>query len=206
MCSIIAIFFLVVSGFLGFSMIGTSQTFTPPVEATAEVMPLIPTQAFACATQDVSQDFVQMGGVVDSSIFAPSLWTTQSDVGDQRTTTTWSSSSLNAVAYLEYLHFDCGATQEQIDDYFSPSTFQTIFSNYSSYKQTASCQRNGLRLFEFDTTLNDTDYLTRFWVEQVTPTRVADLTLTFPANQQAKAAEYAGRLFPELPTCQGAPG
>ena len=45
-----------------------------------------------------------------------------------------------------------------------------------------------------------------YWVEQVTPTRVADFALTFPANQQAKLAEYAGRLFPDLPTCTPAAG
>jgi hypothetical protein len=218
MCSIIAILLLVVSGLFGYSMVSSSQQpISPPpiveiapastqsVQATAEALPL-PTQVIACATQDSSQDLAQMTQVINAKVFEPALWTAQSDVNDQRTTTTWHSDKLGAVAYLEYLHFDCGVSQEQIDQYFTPETFQTIMSSYSSYQMTSECRHNGLRLFEFDASFNDTNYHVLYWIEQVTPTRVADITLTFPVSQQAKLSEYAGRLFPDLPTCQAASG
>ncbi|MEO8394538.1 MAG: hypothetical protein ABI700_16205 [Chloroflexota bacterium] len=208
MCSIIAFLLLVVSGFLGYSMAAQTSVATPEPQimvATAEVAP-IPTQAIACATQDVPQDLTEMSAVVDASIFAQSLWTIQSDFSDERTTTTWRADSLGAVAYLEYLHFDCGVLPDQIDQYFSPETFDTVLSTYSSHEQTAVCRQNGLRLFEFDLSFNDTRYQMRYWIKRITPTRVADFALTFPADQQAKMAEYAGRLFPTLPTCAAAAG
>ena len=207
MCSIIALLVLVVSGLFGYSMASSQQTISEPqtMEVTAEVAP-IPTQAISCATQAVSQDLSEMGAVVDAKIFEPTLWTMQNDVGDGRTTMTWRSDKLGAVAYLEYLHWDCGVSSGQIDQYFSPQSFESIWSNYSSYTQTAFCQQNDLRLFEFDATFNENDYQIRYWVEPVTPTRVADLALTFPADQQAKMAQYAGHLFPDLPTCTGAAG
>ena len=225
MCSIIAILLLVVGGLLGFSAVEQTSGLAPtpqisvetvevaptlesPVatlQATAEAVP-IPTQAISCATQDSAQDLAEMTQVIDAKIFEPAFWTARSDVSDQRTTTTWHSDKFGAVAYLEYLHFDCGVSQEQIDQYFTPQTFQTIMSSYSSYVQTAHCALNGLRLFEFDASFNDTQYHILYWVKQVTPTRVADFTLTFPIKQQSKLAEYAGRLFPALPTCQAASG
>ena len=109
MCSIIALLALVFSGFFGYAMLGSQQTISQPqimeVTPTAEVAPLIPTQAIACATQDAPQDLSEMSGVVDAKVFAPALWTMQNNVGDGRTTTTWRANSTGAVAYLEYLHF-----------------------------------------------------------------------------------------------------
>ena len=207
MCSIIALLLLVVGGFFGYSMAGSQQTISEPqiMEVTAEVAP-VPTQAISCATQAVSQDLSEMLALVDTKIFEPSLWAMQNDVGDGRTTITWRADKLGAVAYLEYLHWDCGVSSAQIDQYFSPQSFEAIWSNYTSYAQTAFCQHNDLRLFEFDATFNGNDYKIRYWVEPVTPTRVADFALTFPADQQAKMAQYAGHLFPDLPSCDPAAG
>ena len=212
MCSIIAILLLVVGGLFGVSAYEQSastaispQVVVEPAVATAEVVP-IPTQAISCAAQDTSQDLAQMLNVVNASVFPSALWKAQTDANDTRTTTTWRADSLGAVAYLEYLHFDCGVSQQQIDDYFSPENFQVILSSYSSYQQAAQCQHNGLKLFEFDLSFSGSSYHMLYWVEQVTPTRVADIALTFPASQQAKQAEYAGRLFPDLPSCERAGG
>jgi hypothetical protein len=215
MCSIIAIFLLVVSGLFGYSMVSTQQTINEPqiveipvtaeMAATAEAA-LIPTQVIACPTQSAAQDAAESLQMIDPNIFEPALWTSQGGLEDLRTTTTWRSDKLGAVAYLEFLHFDCGVSADQIDAYFSPESFQTIFSNYTSYQQTASCEHNGIRLFQFDAVSNDANYRVLYWVKQISPTRVADLMLTFPADQQAKLAQYAGRLFPNLPTCSEAGG
>ena len=133
-------------------------------------------------------------------------WTQQVSSDAAERPPTWRSSQYGAVAYLECLHYDCGVTQEQIDSYYSPAGFDVIFSNYTSYEKTAQCTRDGLRLFEFDAVSNDSDYHVLYWVEQVTPTRVAGLMLAFPATEPAQQAEYAGQLFPDLPTCEAAAG
>ena len=68
------------------------------------------------------------------------------------------------------------------------------------------CVSDDNRLFEFNATSNGSDYHVLYWVKQITPTRVADIMLTFPASQPAQQADYAGRLFPDLPTCEAATG
>jgi len=210
MCSIIAILVLIFSGFLGYSLVEQSSTVavapTPEISvATAEAVAL-PTEAIACATQPASSDMAEMQQLISPRIFESALWTRENGAGDQRTTMTWRSDRLGAVAYLEFLHFDCGVTQEQIDQYFSPENFDVILANYTSHQLIAQCEHNGVKLFEFDVTANSQSYHLLYWVKQVTPTRVADLTLTFPSQNQAKLAGYAGRLFPDLPTCTAAAG
>ena len=213
MCGIIAILLLIIGGLFGISAYESSAPLVSepqiimetPVAATAEAPP-IPTQMISCASQTTEQDFAEMSKIVAPDVFPAALWTSRSDATDSRTTTTWTADSLGAVAYLEYLHYDCGVSQQQIDDYFSSDNFKVILSNYSSYQPTAQCQHNDLKLFEFDLSFNGGSYHMLYWAKQITPTRVADLFITFPANQQAKQAEYAGRLFPDLPSCQRAGG
>ncbi len=139
--------------------------------------------------------------------FASDEWTQVLASDEFRTTGTWTMSSLGGLAYLDYLHYDCGVTQAQIDTYFSIENFSILLANYQSYQYTDLCEHDGVRLYQFDvvTTAGD-EYKMRYWVWQVSATRVASLGLTFPVTQQAALAEYAGDLFPDLPTCEPAAG
>ncbi len=200
MCGIVALLVLL-SGVFGFAAFG-SQTASAPVEVTTEVQ-AVPTQAIACATAPADQDVPAMLALVGDT-FKSSEWTQQVGGDGSRTTLTWRSAT--STAYLEYLHFDCGYSQSQLDQYFSPEGLRTMFSYYDSYQETYQCKSGDLRLHEFDLVYHGSDYHALYWVKKVSPTRIADLVLVFPTSEADQEAEYAGMLFPELPTCQAPAG
>ena len=142
---------------------------------------------------------------LDTSLFHSGDWTEQitSDGTNERHL---GANSMGAVAYMQWLHYDCGVTEADLTSYYTPEGFKRLLANYTSALQTAACENNGLRLFEFDVTANDSRLSAFYWVEQVSPTRVMNFSLTVPVNQRAKQAEYAGRLFPNLFTCAAAAG
>lgn len=206
MCLLIALL-LGFAGLFGFAGI-SSELASPPtpivVEVTAEAAQ-VPTQVFSCESVAEDQDIQSMLALVGEA-FDPTVWTQTVSSEAAKTTATWQSSEYGAVAYLEYLHYNCGVSQEQIDQYYSPAGFETLLSSYASYELTDQCASKRLKLFEFDAVSNNRNYHVLYWVEQVSPTRVAGLMLVFPTTRPAQQAEFAGRLFPELPTCEETAG
>lgn len=205
MCLLIALL-LAAFGFFGFVGM-TSEIMPPPVaavEATAEAAP-VATQAIACEPAPAAQDVDQIEALMGDA-FEPEIWAQTTTSETYRSTSMWRSSRYGAVAYVELLHYDCGITSEQVKRLYGPTGFESIFANYTSHTMTAECTVDDLRLFEFDAVSNKRDYHVLYWVEQLSPTRVAGVMLTFPASRPAQQAEYAGRLFPELPTCEAAVG
>ena len=196
MCGLIALVLLVFGGFFGFT-VAENQMLSVPAMAHAL---LAPTQGSACASSPSGQDIDNMLAFVGDS-FEPEIWMRQISSDSTRTSGVWTARSLGASASLAYLHYDCGVTQEQIDQYFGAENFKIMFSHYSSYKQTAECQAAGLKLDEFDTVFSGFNYHALLWGEQVSPTRIIGLVLVFPSSQQAKQADYARHLFPDLSTC-----
>ncbi len=206
MCALIALAFFIFAGFFGVRL-EQSQLGELPQLLTVEPtsVAIVPTQAISCAAPSTDQDINDMLALVGDT-FASKYWTQTIDSASSQRTVTWVNNSLNGLAYLDYLQFDCGVTQAQIESYYSPQGFATIFSNYQSYTQTAQCEANGINLHEFDVTAHNLDYHADYWVRKVSPTRVEGFLLVFPTDKPAQQAEYAGKLFPDLPTCEAAAG
>jgi len=200
MGGLIAILLLLLSGFLGVSM---TENQALSAQASIDVTPVATAETNSCAAP-TSHDDVHDALAVAGDNFPSTLWTvsTTDDVYPFETTVTWLSNRLGAVAFLEYLHYDCGVTQQDIDQWVMPERFKTVFANFSSYEQTTHCQKNDIQLFEFSvvTTYGSNDHAL-YWVKQVSPTRVAAFNLILPDSYHAKQAVYAQKLFPELPTC-----
>jgi hypothetical protein len=205
MCLLIALL-LGIAGLFGFAGI-SSEFASPPagaIEVTAEAVQ-IPTQAISCESVSEEEDIRNMLTLVGDT-FESTAWTQEISNDASRTTGMWRASASGAVVYVEVLHYDCGISREQIKQNYDAAGFANIFSNYSSHSMTAQCAADGVRLFEFDAVFDGGDYHVLYWVKQPSPTRVAGIMMTFPASDQAQLAEYAGRLFPELPTCEAAAG
>ena len=205
MCSIIALLLIVFAGFFGYA---TFEVSAPDVSlAQSEIgVPSVESPApISCASPSADADIAAALAFTGDTFAAPT-WTDQVSSDSTKTTVTWTASSLGAVAYLEYLHYDCGYTQKQIDEYYGAASWATIFSNYDTYEKVAECRYENTRLYEYNASLNGTDYVVHYWVKPATDTRVAGLMLVIPADQVATMAQYAGELFPKLPTCQAAAG
>ena len=197
MCSIIVALLLMLSGFLGYSSLAyqTSSQEPSTVDATPCAMP--------ASREDITDALDQA-----DDIFDPSLWTVEITNGiyTAQTTISWLSSQFGAVAFLYYLHYDCGVPPGAIRQYLSPEGFDTIFENYRPYEQTDHCKMGGTELYEFDVvTSYGEDAHALFWVKQTSSTRVVMLNFILPTVFRAKQADYGRQLFPELPAC-AAPG
>lgn len=175
-----------------------------PTDPSAEVDttdPLALPELLDCEPQSTAGDSAAAMQVIDPRIFEPSIWAMESGLQDDRETTTWRAERYGALAYMEVLHYDCGVSEAALDEFFGPAGFDVMLSTYDSHAQTAECRLNGLRLYEFDATLNGTDYHYRQWARQASPTRVVSFSIVFPTSWETKLAGYASRLYPELPGC-----
>ncbi len=206
MCSIIALLLIVFAGFFGYAAFDIPVQDAPPVTSSVVVVPSLEAPApISCASPSADED-IAAALAFSGDTFAAPTWAQTVSSDDAKTTVTWTASSLGAVAYLEYLHYNCGYTQTQIDEYYGAASWATIFANYDSYEKVDDCSYENLHLYEYDVSLNGSDYAVRYWVKPATDTRVAGMMLVIPVDQVATMAQYAGDLFPKLPTCQAAAG
>ncbi len=207
MCSIIALLLLAFAGFFGFTTFPLPEEAVLPVEPSVIVASTVEAPTLlSCAAPSATDDMANMLQLIDTTLFEPPLWSSESSLQSNRTTATWKSDTYGAVAYLEYLHYDCGYTEAQIDTYYSPENWALIFSGYDSYTKSAECRYKDTRLYQFDVHFRGSDYAVRYWVVPATDTRVFGLMLVFPVEQQATLAQYSGHLFPQFPSCADAAG
>ncbi len=202
MCSIIAFLLFFFSALFGFGFSSAVQVATV---ATVEPVPeVVSPQIISCATSVAPETDMENLQALVGATFASGDWTEHTSTLDAQTNATWLSNELGAVAYLQYLNYDCGVTTEQLKTFYSEAGFQTLFENYSSFAATDSCVEGDTRLFGFDAVSSGYDYEVLYWVKQLSPTRAATFMLVFPVTNPAGLAEVAAQLFPELPTCSPA--
>lgn len=137
-------------------------------------------------------------------IFAPVLWYASAAEEETRTKATWTSFELDAVAYLDYLHFDEGIAPDELSDFFDKDWFTVTLSNYQDWAQQDACASGDILLFEFDVTFEDNPYHMRYWIEPVSPYRVAARFLVFPTTDPRAMQHYAARWFPDFVSCEQA--
>ncbi len=136
--------------------------------------------------------------------FAASDWEQTYNTENQRVSVAWTSQNDGALAYLEYLPYDCGYTQADLDEFFSPENIAgVILQNYQNPQPLAQCRQDAekLTLYEYRTSLHDTSYLVRLWVRPVSNTRVLYFLLTFPEESRSTLDKYAQTMFPALTSC-----
>ena len=159
-------------------------------------------------TADCKKRGSSLSDILRVQMFAPGVferpaWSESFSSSPGRITKTWLSSDLNAVNYLEYLVYNCGYSQSDMDAYYSDENFKTtIFQNYQDVKKTAECSKNDLQHFEFTANYKDTKYLLDYWVKKDSDSRILGLMMAFPSTQADALKKYAQRVYPELATCE----
>lgn len=138
-----------------------------------------------------------------SGIFERPVWTESFSSSPSRVTKTWLSSDLNAVNYLEYLVYNCGYKQADVETYYSDENFRTnIFQNYQNVKKTAECSKNDLKHYEFTGSYKETKYLLYYWVKQDSDSRILGFMMAFPQTKTDDLKTYAQRVYPDLAVCE----
>ncbi|PKN95441.1 MAG: hypothetical protein CVU44_01795 [Chloroflexi bacterium HGW-Chloroflexi-6] len=137
-----------------------------------------------------------------TSAFEPDVWKASYSVLPYRVNVTWDAPDISALATLEYLIFNCGYTDADLEDYYSEANFyQIILSGYDNPQKTNSCRSGDLRLYEFSAEFSGQEYLLAQWAKPDGKKRAAGFFMAFPAENAAGMLAYAEKIFPELPTC-----
>ncbi|NIS80580.1 MAG: hypothetical protein GTO14_10335 [Anaerolineales bacterium] len=171
-----------------------SDLFQDPLSTPGECEPSIdPSQ------QDVDYILTYTGEIFDSDD-----WQRSYTVKELRTNVTWLNHQEGALAFLEYLIFSCGYTQDDFENFFSDQNLEAvIFVDYKNLKRLATCTSNeeDLMLHEFSAEVQDRQYLVYYWIKLDRETRILTMLLTFPRESEAKLVSYASAIFPELSSC-----
>ncbi len=135
--------------------------------------------------------------------FDPNIWLASAEEQTDRTTATWRSANLDAVAYADFLHFEKGVKPPSFDDYFDNDWFTAVFTNYQGYKEMNRCDSSAdMRLIEFSTLVNDQKYTMRYWIQRISPSRILTLFIVVPNTHADILDDYANKLFPSLVSCE----
>ncbi len=207
MCGLVSLFTALVFGVGGFLFLGVQTPVRPEfpdpiLRPTAEIaVPEMPAP-LSCEPSDAEQDratLVELG----ETVFEADTWST--DIRDvaSKTVGQWDSFQLGAVAFAELLHYDCGVPVDAIDTYYSDDNLAIIQSNYAAWEVVDECERGDVRLWQFALDFEGALYEQRLWVEQISPTRVLSVSLTFPLTATEQMNRYAARLRPEFTVCGG---
>jgi hypothetical protein len=154
-------------------------------------------------TADPTDQDVKFALGYTGKIFQTNDWKRVYTVGNQRVAITWNHNSLDALAYLEYLVWDCGYTQLELDSYFSEANFKNgFFKAYDNPVESKHCSgENGLTLYEYSASYQDEAYSILYWSKLESPTRILTMMLSFPTKDKAAQDQLANRLFPKLVSC-----
>lgn len=134
-------------------------------------------------------------------VFDPEIWLASAAEETTRTTATWRADSLGGLAFLGYLHFDDGYSSSDVDTVFDKTWFDNSFSNYQGFRELTTCKAEDLTMHEFSMLVNDQKYTMRYWIQQVSSTRVLTLFIIFPTVDKATLDSYSESLFPDLVSC-----
>ncbi len=154
-------------------------------------------------TADPTDQDVKKALAYTGDIFQTGDWKRLYTVGNQRVAITWNHNALDALAYMEYLVWDCGYTHTELDSYFSESSFKNgFFKAYDNPVELKHCANaDGLSLYEYSASFQGEDYFIRYWSKLESPTRILTLMLSFPTKDKAVQDKLANQLFPQLVAC-----
>jgi hypothetical protein len=133
--------------------------------------------------------------------YPPADWIKTYTVEPYKISLTRSNEALAAIAYLEYLVFNCGYGQADLNSYFNDESFNIIFGDYESHSLTNFCETEGLALYEYALVEEGINFQARYWVKQASETRLLVMMLVFPSDTPDILNAYSGNIFPEFPAC-----
>lgn len=158
-----------------------------------------------CGPIEPSEEDVRFLLTIGRELFSQPEWVKSYTVEPYKVSVTRRNDAESAIMYGEYLMYNCGYGQADLDEYFSDAGFAIVFANYDSYTQTNFCEEGDLALYEYDLVFEGAPYLARYWVKQQSDTRLLVLMLVFPSNSRAALNSYATQLFAGLSSCGGQP-
>lgn len=158
-----------------------------------------------CGPIEPAEEDVRFLLTIGGELFNKPEWVKSYIVEPYKVSVTRRNDAESAIMYGEYLMYNCGYGQADLDEYFSDASFAIVFANYDSYAQTNFCEEGDLALYEYDLVFEGAPYLARYWVKQQSDSRLLVLMLVFPRDSRPLLNSYATQLFANLSSCGGQP-
>jgi hypothetical protein len=134
-------------------------------------------------------------------VFEIGVWRAQASEEVDRTTATWYSEELGAVAFADYLHFDGGGVD--LETFFDEEWFEVTFENYDSWELTSQCEvDDDLQLRVFNVIDEEIAYTMNYWVRVESETRVLAFFIVLPQENVRHMATYSERFEPRAVSCE----
>lgn len=167
--------------------------------------PVYPGPSDECGPVEPSQQDVRYALTFGQGPFSQPDWVKSYTVEPYQVKLTRQNSREGAVATLEYLLYNCGYGQAELDAYFNEGGFAIVFSNYESHALYNFCENESqdLALYEYALEKEGELYAARYWAYQQSDTRLLTFLLVFPEDKLPVMNGYARQVFPELVSCEG---
>jgi hypothetical protein len=133
--------------------------------------------------------------------FEPGIWLASASEQPNRANATWRADSLNAVAYLDYIHFNNPYNPDTLDQFFGDEWFKGAFANYQAWRRSVMCKLGDVTLHEFNLENQNVKLAMRYWIKPINPNRALTLFIVFPIDDAANLDKYSQLLFPDASTC-----
>jgi len=159
----------------------------------------IPTDS--CGPIEPSDKDVQYALSFGKDLFNTAKWVKSYTVEPYKVSVSRHNDTEGSVAYLEYLMYNCGYNQTDLNNYFNDAGFNVVFGDYDTHKLAHFCEIKSLALYEYDLVSKGENYFARYWVKQDSGTRVLVVMLVFPTDSQGTMDRYTKQLFPQLTSC-----
>jgi len=156
----------------------------------------------SCGLVEPTDAEVQHALSYGKAAFTPKDWIKRYAVEPYKVSVTRKNDAEGAVAYTEYLIFNCGYGQAEMNDYFNDEGFDIIFNDYESHTLAGFCKEKSLALYEFDLVEEGSPYIARYWVYQEDDHHILVMMLVFPQTSLAKLDQFSQKIFPELSICK----
>lgn len=158
-----------------------------------------------CGPIEPAEEDIRFALSIGQDLFSKPEWVKSYTVEPYKVSLTRRNDTEAGIAYAEYLMYNCGYGQAELDEYFSEASFAIVFGNYESHAQTNFCEEGNLALYEYDLVDEEYPYAARYWVKQQSDTRLLIVMLVFPRENPSLMDAYATRLFPDLSSCGAQP-
>jgi hypothetical protein len=155
----------------------------------------------SCESLQPTESDVQFALNYGKDLFTNVNWIRSYTVKELQATVSWTHRTTSAIADISLFLFCDETGTENISWFYSDEALQVLFQDYDSATLTASCDKDGLLLYELEAIEENQTYDIRLWAEPLNKSRLLSVLLTFPKEENTLLNKYSQEFFPQLASC-----
>ena len=155
----------------------------------------------SCTSLQPTETDVQYALNFGKVLFTEVNWIRSYTVKELQATVSWTHRTTSAIADVTVFLFCDEMGTENISQFYSDEALQTMFLGYDQTNLSASCDKDGLLLYELEAVKESQAYNIRLWAEPLNKSRMLSVLLTFSKDDDTLLKKYSQDFFPQLVSC-----